>query len=103
MQNKVQAFCHNGKWHDIGVEDDVTAYLQYPNGATGVFVTTTGDYPGTNRFEITLDGFYTKSGYPFLGQLILDCINRTENAMTQYHAFKAAGESSIIITNLKSL
>lgn len=55
MPNKVQAFCHNGKWHDIEVEDDVTAYLQYPNGATGVFVTSTADFPGTNRFEITLD------------------------------------------------
>jgi predicted dehydrogenase len=31
-----------------------------------------------------------KVGYPFFGQLILDCINRTENAMTQQHAFKAA-------------
>lgn len=55
MPNKVQAFCHEGKWHDIEVEDDVTAYLEYPNGATGVFITTTGDAPGTNRFEITLD------------------------------------------------
>lgn len=55
MPNKVQAFCHTGKWHDIEVEDDVTAYLEFPNGATGVFVTTTGDAPGTNRFEITLE------------------------------------------------
>jgi predicted dehydrogenase len=55
MPSKVQAFCHNGKWHDIEVEDDVTAYLEYPNGATGIFVTTTGDAPGTNRFEITLE------------------------------------------------
>jgi predicted dehydrogenase len=31
-----------------------------------------------------------KVGYPFFGQLILDCLNRTENAMTQEHAFKAA-------------
>ena len=31
-----------------------------------------------------------KVGYPFFGQLILDCIYRTENAMTQEHAFKAA-------------
>jgi predicted dehydrogenase len=29
-------------------------------------------------------------GFPFFGKLILDCINRTENAMTQTHAFKAA-------------
>jgi predicted dehydrogenase len=31
-----------------------------------------------------------KVGFPFFGQLILDCLNRTENAMTQEHAFKAA-------------
>ena len=37
------------------MEDDVTAYLEYPNGATGVFVTTTADTPGTNRFEITME------------------------------------------------
>ena len=53
MPSKVRAFCHEGKWHDIEVEDDVTAYLEYPNGATGTFVTTTGDAPGTNRLEIT--------------------------------------------------
>ena len=50
---KVQAHCHEGKWHDIEVEDDVTAYLEFANGATGVFVTTTADAPGTNRLEIT--------------------------------------------------
>ena len=52
---RVRAFCHNGKWHQIEVEDDVTAYLEFPKGATGVFVTTTADAPGTNRFEITLE------------------------------------------------
>ena len=50
---KVHAFCHEGKWHDVEIEDDVTAYLEFPNGATGVFVTTTGDAPGSNRLEIT--------------------------------------------------
>ncbi|MBE6645763.1 MAG: Gfo/Idh/MocA family oxidoreductase [Ruminococcaceae bacterium] len=53
MPTKVHAFCHYGKWHDIEVEDDVTCYVEYPNGATGVFITTTADAPGTNRFEIT--------------------------------------------------
>ncbi len=53
MPSKVRAFCHYGKWHDIEVEDDVTCYVEYPNGATGVFITTTADAPGTNRFEIT--------------------------------------------------
>ena len=52
MPEKVRSFCHFGKWHDIEVEDDVTAYMEFPNGATGVFVTSTGDTPGTNRFEI---------------------------------------------------
>ena len=55
MPSRVEAHCHEGKWHDIEVEDDVTAYLEYPNGATGVFITTTGDAPGANRFEVTLD------------------------------------------------
>jgi predicted dehydrogenase len=55
MPRAVWAFCHNGKWHDIEVEDDVTAYLEYPNGATGTFITSTADAPGTNRFEITLE------------------------------------------------
>jgi predicted dehydrogenase len=55
MPSTVRAFCHNGKWHTIEVEDDVTAYLEYPNGATGTFITSTADAPGTNRFEITLE------------------------------------------------
>lgn len=55
MPSKVKAICHEGKWHDIEVEDDVSIYVEYPNGATGTFITTTGDYPGTNRLEITLD------------------------------------------------
>ncbi len=52
MPVKMRAFCHFGKWHDIEVEDDVTAYMEFPNGATGSFVTCTADSPGTNRFEI---------------------------------------------------
>lgn len=56
MPVKVDAKLHYGKWHDIEVEDDVTAYVEYANGATGTFITSTGDAPGTNRFEITMDG-----------------------------------------------
>ena len=55
MPKKIQAHLHYGKWHDIEVEDDVTAYVEYVNGATGVFITTTGDAHGTNRFEIQMD------------------------------------------------
>ncbi|MBQ9760649.1 MAG: Gfo/Idh/MocA family oxidoreductase [Clostridia bacterium] len=52
MPKRVHSFCHFGKWHDIEVEDDVTVYMEFENGATGVFVTSTADTPGTNRLEI---------------------------------------------------
>lgn len=55
MPVRVRAFCGLGKYHDIEVEDEVTAYLEYANGATGVFVTSTGEAPGTNRLEIAGD------------------------------------------------
>jgi predicted dehydrogenase len=52
MPSRVRGFCSFGKRHTIEVEDEVTAFLEYPNGCTGVFVTSTGEAPGTNRFEI---------------------------------------------------
>lgn len=55
MPVRVRAFCSFGKYHNIEVEDDVTAYVEYENGATGTFITTTGEMPGTNRFEIAGD------------------------------------------------
>lgn len=53
MPRYITAFCDYGKYHDIEVEDDVTAYGKYDNGATSVFITTTGECPGTNRLEIS--------------------------------------------------
>ena len=77
MPKMVDAKMHFGKWHDIEVEDDVTVYVEYENGATGTFITTTGDLPGTNRFEITLEK----------GKLIADKTTLTmwksENDMTE--------------------
>lgn len=55
MPKTIRAFCHEGKYHDIEVEDDVTVYAEYENGATGTFITTTGETPGTNRLEISGD------------------------------------------------
>lgn len=55
MPVRMRAFCSFGKYRNIEVEDDVTAYVEYENGATGVFVTTTGEAPGTNRFEVNGD------------------------------------------------
>lgn len=50
---RVHGFCQYGKWHDIEVEDEVTAFFEYDNGATGMFITTTGETPGANRFEVS--------------------------------------------------
>jgi predicted dehydrogenase len=55
MPSRIRAFCHFGKHRNIEVEDDVTAYMEFDNGATGVLVTTVADAPGTNRFEVTGD------------------------------------------------
>ena len=55
MPQSVSAKCAVGKYHDIEVEDDVTITATYQNGATACFITTTGEYPGTNRLEITGD------------------------------------------------
>ena len=42
---------------------------------------------GDGERHLSLEG---KVGFPFFGRLILDCLNRSERAMTQAHAFKAA-------------
>ena len=55
MPGRVTAVAHIGKTHPIEVEDEVSAILEFPNGATGHFVTTTGEAPGTNRLEIAGD------------------------------------------------
>jgi predicted dehydrogenase len=52
MPARVRGFCQLGRFHDIEVEDNVTAYLEYAGGATGVFITSTGEAPGTNRLEL---------------------------------------------------
>lgn len=52
---RVRAFCGLGHRHAVEVEDEVTAYLEYANGATGVFIASTGEYPGTNRLELIGD------------------------------------------------
>lgn len=52
MPAKVRGFAQLGRYHDIEVEDNVTAYLEWANGATGVFITSSGEAPGTNRLEL---------------------------------------------------
>lgn len=55
MPEKIHAFCGLGWWHHIEVEDQVTAYLEYAGKRTGVFITSTGEAPGTNRLEVAGD------------------------------------------------
>lgn len=55
MPSKVRGFCQFGRYHKIEVEDDVTAYFEYPDGMTGVFITSTGEAPGTNRLEVAAE------------------------------------------------
>ena len=55
MPSMIRGYAKVGRNRDINVENDVTAYMEYPNGATGVFITSTHDFPGTNRLEIDGD------------------------------------------------
>ena len=52
MPARVRGFCQLGRFHQIEVEDNASAYFEYPNGGTGIFVSSTGEAPGTNRLEI---------------------------------------------------
>ncbi len=55
LPDRVRAVCHEGRYHDIEVEDDVTAYFEYRDGPTGTFLTSTGETPGENRLVVTGD------------------------------------------------
>jgi len=52
MPERVRGFASLGKYHNIEVEDEVTAYFEHENGMVGHFITTTAESPGTNRLEI---------------------------------------------------
>jgi len=56
MPARLSGFCGLGTWHNIEVEDQVTAFLEYEGNCTGVFIASTGEAPGTNRFEISGEG-----------------------------------------------
>lgn len=53
MPKTMRAFCKFGSQRNIPVDDDVTAYFEYDNGATGTFITGIFETPGTNRMEIS--------------------------------------------------
>lgn len=82
---RVRGFCQLGRFHNIEVEDNVTAYLEWPSGATGSFVTSTGESPGSNRFEIVGER----------GRVVLENNNisfvRNEVSMLQFSKTSKAG------------
>ena len=53
LPSKIRATAKLGKYHDIEVEDEVNAYMEYANGMTANFIASTGECPGVNRLEIT--------------------------------------------------
>ncbi len=80
MPVKVNAKMKFGKYHDIEVEDDVVATVEYENGAFGTFITTTADAPGTNRLEIVCDG---GSLICEKNQLIMNKLGKLESVFTK--------------------
>ncbi|MDD2710605.1 MAG: Gfo/Idh/MocA family oxidoreductase [Verrucomicrobiae bacterium] len=78
MPDRVRGFCQFGRYHKIEVEDDVTAYFEYKDGKTGVFVASTGEAPGTNRLEVTGE----KGRLVFENNKIL--FTRNEAPMTEF-------------------
>lgn len=55
MPASIQAFCREGQYHPIETEDDAVLYMEWENGASGTFITSTGEAPGVNRLEISLE------------------------------------------------
>ena len=94
MPSKVRSFAQLGRFHDIEVEDNVTAYLEYPNGATGVFISSTGEAPGSNRFEIA----------GTRGKLVLENdqiqFTRNENCMLEHSKTSKIGFSKPEVWNV---
>ena len=97
MPTVIDAKCHEGKWHSIEVEDDVTAYLEFSNGATGVLIASTGDAAGTNRFEIVMDNGKLLCENNELQVYALDQTEREFNATATEEFKKPTGNWSKVI------
>mgnify|MGYP001021836938 CR=1 FL=1 len=75
----VRAAAKLGKFHQIEVEDEVNAYMEYGDGGTANFIASTGEIPGTNRLEIAAEN----------GRLVYEdrklVFHRTEIAVSKYN------------------
>lgn len=79
MPDRLRAFCRFGRYHDIEVEDEATAYFEYANGASGVFIGSTGEAPGCNRLDIVGD----KGSLSFDGERLV--LTENEPATSEYN------------------
>lgn len=74
----------------------MTAYMEFENGATGVFVTTTADAPGTNRLELTFEmGKIVCED----GKIVFDklAVNERVHCMHEKEGFKKPDTERIIV------
>lgn len=92
---RVRAFSKLGGYHDIEVEDEVTAYLEWADGSSGVFITSTAEAPGTNRLEIT----------GTLGRLVLEndrlSFTRNESDMLEFSRTAKTGFAKPEVWNIE--
>jgi predicted dehydrogenase len=85
MPQQVSGFCQFGRYHDIEVEDDVTAYFRYENGMHASFITSTGEAPGRNLLQISGErGLLTLEGRTLR-------FHRNRTPMSQFSAESSAG------------
>ena len=111
VPTSVRGFCGFGKYHDIEVEDEATAYFEYENGATGVFTGSTGEAPGVNRLDIVGD----KAMLSFDGEQLLlrentpgtaqysretrDMFGQPDNCKTDITPHKIVNQHALLIAN----
>jgi predicted dehydrogenase len=85
MPEEVTGFCQFGRYHDIEVEDDVTAYFRYASGTHATFITSTGEAPGRNLLQISGErGLLTLEGRTLR-------LLRNREAMSTFSAATSAG------------
>jgi len=91
MPARIHGFAKLGKYHNIEVEDEVTAYFEYANGAIGHFITSTAESPGTNRLEIIAE----------MGKLVVEKEKITfwQNNSSSIHEIKSSPNPYNLVEN----
>ena len=96
MPMSIQGFCGFGKYHNIEVEDEATAFFEYGNGATGSFIGSTGEAPGVNRFDIIGD----QGMLSYDGDRLLHFENRPSTSEFSQNTTEMFGQPEVCITDL---